>query len=193
MTNLRQHAHGCQQKQLCLISDRTIGLSVDVEDVIAIPLSRGMTAYVDAEDAERVLAVGKWTAQEGGYRWYAVNRKGGVTTFMHRLILGITNCSVQVDHRDLDGLNCRRNNLRVATNSQNGANRCKIKVGTSPFKGVDLHAGKWRARVKKDGQQVTLGHFGAEQAAALAYDAAARRPHGRFARLNFPIGVESAA
>lgn len=153
---------------------------------VEITLSRDKIALVDAEDAPRVLALGLWTANWTGTAWYAVNKAGGICTYLHRFIVGETNPKAHVDHENGNTLDCRRSNLRVATPTQNNANRSKKKTpGTSRYKGVDFHAGKWRARVKVNGVQRSLGHFSTAEAAARAYDEAARQTHGAFARCNF--------
>jgi hypothetical protein len=74
-------------------------------------------------------------------------------------------------------------NLRVATRSQNNANR-KPK---HKYKGISLHkkTGLWRARITVNGKEITTYHQTDEQA-ARAYDRLASKAHGSFAYLNFP-------
>jgi hypothetical protein len=90
---------------------------------------------------------------------------------------------------DIDHANCiktdnRISNLRLCDNSQNQANKQKYR-GTSIYKGVDWHRGSrmWRARIKKNYKQVELGYFNCESEAGAAYEAAAKKIHGEFARL----------
>jgi hypothetical protein len=119
-------------------------------------------------------------AQKGGETWYAVNKKLG---YLHRLILDLKPDDLrQSDHIDRDGLNNKLSNLRIATQSQNNMNR----QFNRRFKGVDWHesAQKFRSRIKKDGQIYYLGFFDTEEEAALAYNVAAERMFGTFARLN---------
>lgn len=151
---------------------------------ITIPLSRGLVALVDHQDEERVRSI-KWSAVWSGWHYYAANKADGEIVYLHRFILGVTD-KTQVDHRNLDGLDCRRKNLRLATPSQNGANKPKQKpTCSSSFKGVDFHAGGWRARIRKDRKQISLGTFKTAEDAARAYDSSARKLHGEFARCNF--------
>lgn len=105
---------------------------------------------------------------------------------MHRLLVGAER-GIEVDHKNRDGLDCRRENLRVATRSQNASNSPSIG-GTSKYKGVNWHRarGKWAAYIKHNMVRKYLGLFLSEQDAACAYDAAAIRMHGEFAYLNFP-------
>lgn len=91
-----------------------------------------------------------------------------------------------VDHKDGNGLNNTRENLRLALQKQNAKNRQKVAVGSSRFKGV--HWSKthrvWVARIQTDGRGYHLGTFDKEEDAARAYDEAAIRFHGEYARLN---------
>jgi hypothetical protein len=95
-----------------------------------------------------------------------------------------------VDHKDGDGLNNQRANLRPATNSRNGANRLYSKPNpSSPYRGVWWAKvnKKWRSAIKVDGKYIHLGLFTDEVEAALAYDDAARKFFGEFSRPNFEL------
>jgi hypothetical protein len=93
---------------------------------------------------------------------------------------------MDVDHIDGDPLNCTRANLRIATRSQNCANRGPGKG--KRFKGVYRRAsGLYYAMICVEGQRFWLGSYTEEAAAAAAYDAAALAHFGEFAWLNFPI------
>jgi hypothetical protein len=119
---------------------------------------------------------------------------------MHRQILNIQNPKILVDHEDGNGLNDRRYNLRVATTAQNQWNGKKRESGkTSQYKGVCWHEKhkKWRSQTKYFSKFVWMGEFPSEIVngidigeikAAKAYDQAARKYFGVFARLNFPEG-----
>lgn len=121
-----------------------------------------------------------------------INTKKGSCILMHREILGLIAGSPDGDHRDGDGLNNRRNNLRVVTKSQNQMNQQKIR-GNSRFKGVcwDKSRGKWLATIRFERKSYNLGRFNNESDAACAYDKKAQELFGEFARLNFPVVIES--
>src|SRR5260370_2756638 len=104
-----------------------------------IDLSQGLEAIVDDEDFERVSQF-KWTALRGSRTWYArrniqVNGKQ-TNQQLHRFILDLKPDAPEVDHRDGLGLNCRRDNLRLASRQQNNANRRKLSPSSSWYKGV---------------------------------------------------------
>lgn len=154
-----------------------------------IPLSGGFTALVDAEDFERVAAY-RWHPRKSGKHIYAqtgFRRPGGKSTTlqMHHLILP-QQLGVEVDHRDGNGLDNRRTNLRYASRSQNQANTVFARRNSSGFKGVRRHKyGKlWQARISYENKQMYLGSFFIPEDAARAYDAKATELFGEFARLN---------
>lgn len=107
---------------------------------------------------------------------------------MHHFILGLDAWTL-VDHKNRDTLDNRRENLRVATTSQNGANQSKRPGGSSRFKGVcwDKSRGKWKARIMLNYKNVHIGRFLVEEDAARAHDVRAREVWGEFAVLNFPM------
>jgi hypothetical protein len=116
---------------------------------------------------------------------YATTLINGKRYRMHRLLLGVTDPSVQVDHRDRNGLNNQRDNLRVCTNSQNQHNRKRQSSSRSPYKGICLMRGRskpWVANIRVNGKQIHLGAFVTAEQAHAAYCSAARQYHGEFAR-----------
>jgi hypothetical protein len=94
-----------------------------------------------------------------------------------------------VDHIDGNGVNNVRANLRLATNKENSRNARKPSHNTTGYKGVsfypDCRTGPWRACLSVDNKTVHLGGFSSAEDAAKAYDQAARKHYGEFARLNF--------
>jgi hypothetical protein len=156
----------------------------------------GRVALVDDEDYELVMRH-RWYLREvsrgdrrpwGPYALTTIHQAERVTTpLMHNLIMGRT----RIDHRNGNGLDNQRHNLRPATNGQNMHNR-RANIGhSSQYKGVHWAAncGKWVARITLDGNRRCLGYFVNEVDAALAYDAAARELFGEFARPNFLSGA----
>lgn len=171
--------------------------------VVNIPLTSGRYAQIDAEDFD--LICGKsWfllSNNNGNENAYAGTREvidgRQVTLRMHRIILGLgEKDDAFVDHVDHDGLNNRRGNLRAASRFENRRNSRKKIGATSRYIGVTLDrsrvrdgkTGIWRAVIcrTKDGKKATthLGHYETERAAALAYNEAAIRLGGEFAKVN---------
>jgi hypothetical protein len=126
-------------------------------------------------------------SSERNAKYYAKGFVGGKRVYLARLILGVTDPRVLVDHRDGNPMNCRRDNLRVCSHSQNVFNSGS-RGGTSVYKGVhfDKYHQRWIGRIAAHGVKRRLGMFNSEEEAARAYDAAALELHGEFARLNFP-------
>lgn len=93
---------------------------------------------------------------------------------MHRQIMGLDRGDPrEVDHRDLDRLNCRRSNLRIVTHAQNAQNVRSRAGARSKHRGVGWHEGrgKWRARVMVAGREHCAGWFIEEDEAARAAEA----------------------
>lgn len=152
-----------------------------------IPLSRDLSALVDYEDLE-LLSEYNWWAYRGWTGYYAVQgRKKGTKeiVYMHRVILGLGPDDPEVDHKDGDPLNNQKENLRLATRSQQLANSVKRPGTSSRYKGVTRHQGRWMAQIKVNGKHIYLGMFGDEEDAARAYDKAAKEAFGEFAKPNF--------
>lgn len=162
-----------------------------------IQLTQGKAALVDDLDYE-YLNQWKWFAHKARRTFYAVRwgkYKDGKRNYfqMHRVILGLTNPQILADHRDHNGLNNQRLNLRIATTKQNNANTNSRKNSTSKYLGVNLfkcsNSGGsyqyWQASIGKDGKKIHIGLFKSEEEAARVYDEAAKKYHGEFANLNF--------
>ena len=159
-----------------------------------IPLGKsGMFAIVDDEDFE-MLSQFKWYAGKDSRTdtHYAIrNASGSGSPRMHRLIMKVNGSKVHVDHINLDGLDNRRCNLRVCTQSQNAYNGKKYKSRrdkkmSSQHKGVcwDSQSGKWLACGYMNNKNINLGRFDKEIDAARAYNKFAKKHYGEFARLN---------
>lgn len=103
-------------------------------------------------------------------------------------------------HIDGNGLNNQRYNLRICTKQENLRNQKPIRGGSSKFKGVYLSKAYpkygiksvWRANIGKDGKAIFLGGFENEIDAAKAYDRAALKYFGEFARVNFSTELRGA-
>jgi hypothetical protein len=153
---------------------------------------QGITALIDDEDLE--LASMGWSAHKGkGDYYYASHRDGSGARerywlhneVMQRVLGRLLESEELVDHINRDKLDCRRSNLRVATRSQNEANKTKGARGSSKYKGVTKTAnGKWKAEITVAGKRRYLGVFKDEVDAAMAYNNAAAIEYGEFAYLN---------
>lgn len=142
-----------------------------------IPLTQGKLAVVDDEDYEWLSSF-KWHYNEAAGARRKVN---GKHVLMHRVIMGSPS-GLDVDHRDHDRLNNRRSNLRVATRSQNQANRSLTLKGTATnVKGVTFHNGKYEVKTSVHGHEIYVGRFDSLVEARAAYIEAAIEHHGEFA------------
>jgi hypothetical protein len=140
-----------------------------------IRLTQGKTALVDDCDYALVRAH-SWCAIPSGRGWRAQSRIKGKTTYMHRLLMGFP--ASAVDHKNLNSLDNRRPNLRLATKSQNAANSLPPRANTSGHKGVSRNGRNWGAKVAR----IWFGTYRTRREAAQVCAAFARLLFGDFAR-----------
>lgn len=155
-----------------------------------LPLSRGQVALVDDEDYEAVAPY-KWSARfaPSGGIFYAVRRVSLTKqiVLMHRVLLDAPRHLV-VDHINGNGVDNRRCNIRLCTHQQNLMRRVGPPNKTG-YRGVhQIRPGTYRVAIMLSQRGHYVGTFYDPILAARAYDDAARRLHGEFARLNFPVG-----
>lgn len=161
-----------------------------------VPLSRGKGwALISAVDLPRV-SQHHWQLHPKGRESrtiYAKTDIGRKTVSLHQFLVGARAPGTEIDHVNGDGLDNRRENLRVCTKAENRRNERKRVPAkgsaSSPFKGViwDAKRGLWQGRISIAGRTTNLGRFSSEQDAAVAYDMAAEKAFGPFARLNRDI------
>ncbi len=155
-----------------------------------LKLTKGLYGVVDV-DVFRWASKFKWYAQRY-WNSFRIQRNSSrpnrKTIILHRQILGIEDPNIIVDHINLDGTWDTRDNLRICTRKENALNRLKFRGKySSKFKGVSWHqrSNKYQAYITSKKIRTHLGMFTNPTKAARAYDAAARKLHGEFARLNF--------
>jgi hypothetical protein len=172
-------------------------ISVD-GDTANVHLVDGPVAVIDSADVEIVQGI-RWrsfhppSSKTPYATGYIPGRKAPV--YMHRLIMGVVNSGrkTECDHRNHNGLDNRRSNLRVCTHSQNSANRRRVEGAATPYRGIAWRPkrNKWVAIVNDpSGGRIEAGAFTDPIEAAMAFDRKAREVYGEFATLNFPQEVE---
>lgn len=153
--------------------------------MIEIPLTNStLIAVIDDEDYINI----------GGYNWqlnkhtrtyFATSTICGKPTMLHYMIWPHKE-GFEIDHRDGNGLNNQKSNFRYATHAQNNANKGLTIANTSGYKGIcfDRRRNKWQAKICINYKQMGLGNYATKEEAARAYNLAAIKYHGEFARLN---------
>lgn len=153
-------------------------------------------AVVDDEDFESVNACPWYVMKVNGVPKYAHHMDRDehgktISVLMHRYIMQAIPGS-WVNHRDRDGFNNQRSNLRVCWPFQTQQNRRRNSNSTWLYKGVRWRSdvGKWRADIQHKGKKINIGYYTSDVQAAMAYDVLARRFFGEFANVNFPDEVD---
>ncbi len=147
-----------------------------------IPLTQGKIALVSNQDYWLVRQF-KWcAAQHKSGNWYAQMGIIGTTISMHRLLAGFP--PFALDHRNGNGLDNRRRNLRPASTRENAMNKKCPRNNAAGIKGVSFIAWRkrWRAMIHVHPRNIFLGYFHHAEDAARAYKFAAQRYFGEFAR-----------
>lgn len=145
-----------------------------------INLTKGYFTIVDDEDFE-YLSKFTWLAnvQKKAGKIYAQAYVDGKHVYMHKMLIPGPHI---VDHRDRDGLNNQKHNLRRCSKSQNSVNSKLSSTNTSGLRGAFWHEGaqKWMAQVHVDGRSVYLGLHATKELAHEAYRSYMLQKHGEF-------------
>lgn len=155
-----------------------------------IPLTQGKVALIDDIDYERVRQFNWYARCSQSGTWHALRnlREGSIrkTVLMHRFILNLDGSEPLVDHRDRDGLNNQKFNLRESDKRGNASNSKVRSDSASGIKGVrwDKRVKKWAVQITVERKQKWIGYFLDLDSASSAYDKAARAFHGEFANPN---------
>jgi len=171
----RQYRHFVSGAIKCPLIIKKIDNYCEVMNANTVPAS---VFLIDTEDVH-LLKSCFWQANSKGY--ICSSNYGQ----LHRLIMDAS-IDEQVDHKNGDRNDNRKNNLRLCTNIQNAQNRKLLKNTISGYKGVTWHnsSNMWVSRIGVNGQRKTLGYFRDKIDAAKAYNEAAIKYFGEFAKLN---------
>lgn len=150
-----------------------------------IPLTKGLVAIIDEADFP-LISNFKWCAFRSSTsreNYYAQSRSGKERRciLLHRVIMNAPHGSL-VDHKDGNGLNCTRANMRFATRSQNGYNSIRP---VAPGAYWEAEKQKWSARISVQGKVRRLGRYNTREEAVMARDIAAIKYHGEFASVTY--------
>jgi len=160
-----------------------------------VPLTKRLFALINDEDSDE----NKWSVSfTHGFCYvergiYNKKTKKIKKIKMHRQIMeNIIGRKLRksefVDHKNHNGLDNRRCNLRICTRSQNKKNTPGYKNNTSGFNGVFWckDTKRWRAKIGKDNKEIHIGYLSNPKDAARAFDKKALELYGEFTALNFP-------
>jgi hypothetical protein len=155
-----------------------------------VATENNLTAIVDDSDFELVSKF-KWHAVKSRNTFYAktnMKRKNHIQkkVYLHRMILGLTDSQFKTDHKNGNGLDCQRLNIRLCTTQENAFNMQKVPGKSSKYKGVtfDKSRNKFLASICLNGKLIKLGIFTSEIEAAKVYNNKAVELFGDFCRKN---------
>lgn len=192
------NSHYAQQKKgnpLHAIGERFVPRAVKqhqtLPGVSVVTLTHGKVALIDTADAESVGEYNwSWKRPKKANVEYAVTNLGTGPgrrwCSLHRFLWerwGLP-YTPQIDHKNTDGLDCRRENMRAATSSQNRCNTGARRDNAIGVKGVSWakKMNKWRAQIGHAGKIIHIGYFDDIPSAKSAVEARRQELHGEFAR-----------
>jgi hypothetical protein len=141
--------------------------------------------FVDDDDYERLMCFNWHIVKTNDWTQYACCRIKGKAFQMHRMILDVQSGMI-VDHKDHNGLNNQKSNLRICTVRQNAYNRIALHKNNTGYKGVhyDKYGDSYQVSIKSENVRIRK-RFKNLSDAARFYDEQARKLFGDFAYTNF--------
>ena len=140
---------------------------------------------IDNDDYDAINKY-KWSITKPRNTYYAVREFNKKSTLLHRFLLNVKKRNKHVDHINGNGLDNRKENLRICTCKENNRNSKLSKNNTSGYKGVSWakNMNKWESYITADRKRYGLGYFKCKHDAAMAYNTAALKYHKDYASLN---------
>lgn len=167
-----------------------------MKKIIVLSKKHGEKEILLDDDVYDIISKYKWSVAKDHNTFYATRqielprigkKRNRKRLIMHRVILGLEDPKIMVDHIDRNGLNNQRNNIRICNQSQNMGNSSKRKGSTSKYYGVCWveRKKKWAAYLQTNRKSNNIGFYNSEEDAAKARDLVAKEKYGEFAALNF--------
>lgn len=154
---------------------------------LEIKYKRQTLILLYSPEDDELIKSHEWKVNRDFYPFTTINIDGkNFIKKCHRMIMNVNDPSVIVDHINGDELDVRRENLRIATVTENGRNKAKAFGTKYKFKGIGTKRGRYTANISVNGKLISKGGFKIIEDAARLYDSMAIYYYGDYARLNFP-------
>ena len=156
----------------------------DLSGEFGIGFTRNDTIFFFDKEDFPLISQYMWTNNPEGYiiAYYNDDDGNKKHVLMHRLVMGVTEPDVFVDHIHHNHADNRKSELRVVSRAENNMNRRVSKINTSGYTGVayDLRSKKWRASIAVNGERIGLGYYDNKEDAAKARKEAEKKYFGEF-------------
>lgn len=174
---LRLHNNGTTE----LVGRKRTTTYAEEDGIGYITTRKGEVIKIDAEDADKAMRY-SWCISKTGYPVANIRHK---VTKLHRYLMGVTDPTIVVDHRNGDRLDARKSNLRICTNEENARNKGLTTGNRYGISGIRQTAGgKFNVRITIDGNETHIGNFATLEEAIDARKRVENEVYGEYAYTN---------
>jgi len=173
---------GCRKKEYQFKKENNV-FDLSGESGICYTKS-GMYFLFDKDDYNKIKKH-CWfpEVRSNGKIYFRANLNNGKKIYVHRLILKNPH-NKDIDHKNLNYSDCRKESLRVCSRAENSQNQAKRNNTSNNFKGITFNRDlkKWQAQITVNYKHISLGYFNTEEEAHAVYCTASKKYHGEYGR-----------
>jgi len=174
---------GCKQKENHFKKENNI---YDLSGEYGICHTIGEKYFIFDKEDHKIIKNYYWYPEfhTNGRIYFRANLNNKKKVYVHRIIMN-TPYGKDIDHKDLNYFDCRKESLRVCSRAENSQNQAKRKNTHNKLKGATFNKKrkKWQAQINVNKKHISLGYFYTEEEAHAAYCVASKKYHGEFGRI----------